>query len=206
MEPEPLGQVMNLYLYLNEHWHAHTWVKGGRIPIKPASTYKSLERKGIFTPDENLIHDSSVDLLSLKPLLRFENVRKLTMTNNRKDGALMPDVHNASIYEEDGLILSFCHKLSDDIARRMKKKSCVKIKDINALKRCIDRAVGVRATAKNCRYTEDHQRNHFLKSKDDSWQSEFRMFWNLRSEVRVTIPPGLAEYVCDWGSVVVADT
>lgn len=192
---------MSLYLYLNEHWHAETWVNGGAIPINPASTYRCMEREGIFTPDENLIHKAEVDLMSLSPFLSIApgaQVRGLTMTNNYMNGVRMPDIRDAHYYLDDGLILSFSHRLTGVLARKMKKKACVKILDMEQLKSHLDQQLGVKSDAKLCEYTTSHERNHFLKSELDSWQAEFRLFWPITKKVEVNVVKGTAELVCVW--------
>lgn len=189
---------MQVYLYLNEVSHADTWVNGGKIPIKPASSYKSQARKGVMTPDENLIYKSEVELSKLSPFISIDDgaqIQGLTCIGNTIDGIPLPDIVDAQRYEEDGLILSFSQRLSLTVARRMAKVACVKVKDIFALKTVIDEQIGYPSKSGLCNYTYDHQRNHFLKSYKDSWQDEFRLFWPVMSEVWVTIPAGLAEYV-----------
>jgi hypothetical protein len=192
---------MSLYLYLNEHWHADTWVGGGMIPISPASTYKSLDRSGIYTPDENLIHKSDVDLKSFGRAIHIDpgaDIRELTMRGARIGGVLIPDIIDADYYEDDGLILSFCRRFKKPIARRMKKKACVKILDIGRLKSEIDEQLGAISLAAYCQYTHDHQRNHFLKSNLDRWQEEFRLFWPITEKVDVQISAGTAELMRKW--------
>ncbi|HFL2185762.1 TPA: hypothetical protein ACG3DQ_000740 [Pseudomonas putida] len=190
---------MSLYLYLNEAWHAETWVNGGKVPINPASFYRSVEREGIYTPDENLIHKSEYDLTKLQQMagIVLSNVKDFNMTGCTGYEPL-PDICNADYYEEDGLILSFSSRLSDEIAFKMKKKTCVRIISINSLKNCIDAQLGVVGQAKYCSYTSDHQRNHFLKSELDSWQAEYRLFWPLANKVEVDIPKGTAVLERSW--------
>lgn len=191
---------MSLYLYLNEHWHADSWVNGGPIPINPASTYKSLERSGIFTPDENLIHKSEVDLFSLSPIFEFSDggVRGLSVIDCTQYGDPLPNIYKADLCEDDGLILSFSSRLSRIVARKMGKKACVKIIDIQVLKCAIDEQLGVSSESDYCQYTSGHERNHFLKSELDSWQAEFRLFWPIAKKVEVVLPPGIAELICSW--------
>lgn len=192
---------MSFYLYLNEHWHADTWVNGGLIPINPASTYRSMEREGIFTPDENLIHKAEVDLMSLSPFLSIEpgaQIRGLTMTNNYMNGVRMPDITDAQYYLDDGLILSFSTRLTRVLAKKMKKKACVRILNMDQLRSSLDKQLGVKSKGELCRYTASHERNHFLKSELDSWQAEFRLFWPITKRVEVSVPCGTAELICTW--------
>ena len=192
---------MGLYLYLNEHWHAEAWVNGGIIPINPASTYWSKERAGIFTPDENLIHRSPIDLMAPNPLFRLApgaQVKDLNMYGNYVNGVRQTDVFNAAYYQEDGLILSFSYRLTKTLARKMNKKACVKIVNVNLLKTHLDEIIGVTSKAGPCAYTKDHQRHHFLKSDLDEWQAEYRLFWPVENKVEVSVPPGTAELICAW--------
>lgn len=178
-------------------WH-ETWVKGGEIPIRLASAYLNNERSGIMTPDENLIHDSNVDIRSLSPAIHMENVKGINMTNVVINGVRIPDINNASYYREDGLILSFCNRESEAIARELGKQCCVRVSKLKELRKCIDAQVGVKGIMGPCEYTEDHQRNHFLKSVEDSWQEEYRMFWRYPNDTKVVIPSGHAKLVATY--------
>ncbi|EJM15493.1 hypothetical protein PMI22_04225 [Pseudomonas sp. GM21] len=192
---------MSLYLYLNEHWHADTWVNGGVIPINPASFYRRAERGGIFTPDENLIHRSPIDLMAPNPIFRIGpggQIRSLYAIDNYVDGVRQTDLINAAYYQEDGLILSFSYRLTGILARKMKKKACVKILNIDSLKEHLDQQIGVKSEAGPCRYNEGHQRHHFLKSHLDMWQAEYRLFWPSSNKVEVSVQPGTAELICTW--------
>lgn len=186
---------MEKYLYLTHVAWSEAWINGGEIPISVASTYLSDEREGIFTPDENLIHDSTTDLKSLSPLVHLEQVKGFTMIGCTVGGRKIPDIVNASYYTEDGLILSFCNEFSPDIAHRMGKKCCVKIFDIDSLIRIIDKQLSRKGQSGDCNYTFNHQRNHFLKSNKDSWQKEYRLFWEGTKSQNVTLPAGMAELV-----------
>jgi hypothetical protein len=189
------------YLYLSEVEWSNAWINGGEIPISLASTYINKERDGILTPDENLIHESPVNLKGLSPFLHFAegaSIRHLTITNSRFNGVRIPDIVNAGYYVEDGLILSFCNSLSGEVAKKLKKKACVKITNIEKLRKSIDRQLGFKGIMKECEYTNGHQRNHFLKSVEDSWQDEYRIFWKYPTNKVVKIPSGLAEFVCEF--------
>ncbi|MDZ5634494.1 hypothetical protein [Janthinobacterium sp. GMG1] len=197
-----LGQGIKLdsndvvrYVYLNELWHANAWIEGGRIPIGMASSYISDVRDGTFTPDENLIHNSPIALdgPELHGVFKGE-IRGLTMLGCTNNGKKILDLHEVDRYVEDGAILSFCKKFDVELGRRFKGKViCLKIKDIRDLFQAIDDQLPVIGRLEDCLYTEDHQRNHFLKSIDDSWQEETRMFWKIAEKVEVELPPGLAE-------------
>lgn len=125
-------------------------------------------------------------------------IRDLTVTGFNYNGVLLPDIHNASYYEEDGLILSFSYRLTGILARKMKKKACVKILDMDLLKAHLDQQIGVKSEAGPCSYTDGHQRNHFLKSDLDIWQAEYRLFWPADKKVEVSVEPRTAELICTW--------
>ncbi|WP_413525340.1 hypothetical protein [Photobacterium phosphoreum] len=192
---------MEKYLYLTEVEWAHAWINGGYIPISLASSYLSDTRDGIYTPDENLIHDSPIDLKSLSPLLHIADnaqVKGLTIINNTVDGIKIPDFVNASYFNEDGLILSLCNEFSPEIATKMRKKCCVKIINIEKLRRVIDKQLGCKGRMDDCIYTDNHERNHFLKSIEDHWQNEYRLFWYFLKNKWVKLPAGMAEFVCEF--------
>ena len=96
---------------------------------------------------------------------------------------------------EDGLILSFCNHFKIETANCFQKKACVRIINIEKTRKKIDKQLGCKGIMKNCEYTDDHQRNHFLKSVEDSWQDEFRIFWRTNQEKLVRIPCGTAELI-----------
>lgn len=186
------------YLYLTKQEWAEAWINGGEIPISLASTYLHDKREGVLTPDENLIHDSSVDLKSLSPFVHFAEdaqVKNFTMTGCRMNGKAIPNIKNANYYKEDGIILSFCNTLSESVATKLGKECCVKITNFKELKNMIDDQIGVKGIMRDCEYTADHRRNHFLKSTEDKWQQEFRMFWPFDHKVLVTIPKGHGKLV-----------
>ncbi|MGE0497725.1 MAG: hypothetical protein AB7I35_15555 [Ramlibacter sp.] len=186
---------MPKYLYLARIEWAETWIGGGPIPISLASTYRSIERGGTQTPDENLIHNSPVDIASLRHSgFRFENVRGLTFVGNISNGRMLPSFYNADYYMDDGLILSFSNVCNAEVCKRLGKVICVELLDVERLKAHLDNELGVVGTAKDCRYTADHQRNHFLKSIEDEWQQEFRLFWPIKESRTVVLPHGFARH------------
>jgi len=189
---------MHKYLYLTNAEWIQPWVNGGRIPIVLASTYLGKKRDGIYTPDENRIHESPIDIANLKPILDVgENVsiKSFTMTNCTVNGQPLPDIIDAKYYIEDGLVLSFCNRKSGSIARRLGKRACVKIFNIYKLKECIDEQLGVDSVMGECMYTADHRRNHFLKSVEDGWQDEYRLFWPLSEPRWVKLRRGFGKSV-----------
>ena len=187
---------MEKYLYLTQPEWTKAWIDGGAVPINLASTYLSVSREGVMTPDENLIHDSVVSIPSLRQYgFHFEGVKNLTMTDCHSNGTRLPNLNNASYYSEDGLILSFCNHFDISTAEKFGKKACVKILNIDKTRRNIDIQLGCKGTMNVCEYTKDHQRNHFLKSIEDQWQDEFRMFWKITTMKWVKVPAGTAELV-----------
>ncbi|WP_333709703.1 hypothetical protein [Malikia spinosa] len=189
-------EKMEVFLYLTEPTWVKSWIEGGEIPISPASSYLSNLREGIMTPDENLIHESAMPIPSLKQHgYHFENIKNLTFTGNYSNGVRLPDLINANYYTEDGLILSFCNHFNTSTAGRLGKKACIKILNIEKTRRKIDKQLGCKGIMKACEYTSDHQRNHFLKSKEDEWQDEFRIFWKTQKPKWVKIPQSTAEIV-----------
>jgi hypothetical protein len=188
---------LHKYLYLTKYEWTRAWIAGGKVPIALASSYLSLNRSGIYTPDETRIHDSPHDVTKI-PGVRIgpdANIKNLTVTNNYFNGYRAPDIVNAKYYKEDGLILSFCHTRSRAIAKRLGKVACVKVLDMHALKLSLDEQLQVEGLMDSCRYTDDHQRNHFLKSTEDAWQEEFRLFWPHTTPLLVDIRPKTARFV-----------
>lgn len=182
---------MEKYLYLTKKEWQQSWVHGGGIPINLASTYLRQERGGIYTPDETLVHKSPIDIRSFAPAIVISGP-DITVTDNTYNGMKLPEVRNAAYYREDGIILSFCNVARREISERMGKACCVKILDVFALKEVIDAQLGIEGIVGPCQYTKDHQRNHFLKSIEDVWQQEYRMFWRARESKQVTLPAGIA--------------
>ena len=108
---------MEKYLYLTKKEWEMNWLNGGEIPISLASHYISSERSGIMTPDENRIHESTVDLTKLQ-LFKFSDnasIPNFTIRNMEVDGVKVPDIIDARYELDDGLILSFCNEKSKDI-------------------------------------------------------------------------------------------
>lgn len=195
---------MDLYVYLNEMSHVDAWTVGGEIPISPASTYFSAERKGTSTPDENLTYKSNIDARKHGFNLQASGGGMITGIHRvgaRDNMGPLPDIHVHEYSDSDGLVLCFCAVLDAEVATKFEnKKACVKIKDIEALKRSIDVQVGFVSKSDWCRYTNDHNRDPFLKSDEDSWQQEYRLFWprNDAKRVWVLLPPGVGELVATY--------
>ncbi|MGS5088590.1 hypothetical protein ACVC7V_19085 [Hydrogenophaga sp. A37] len=187
------------YVYLQEEWMIKTWTDGGKLPIKPSSTYKSEERAQQMTPDENLILNSNISLQDASRAgCDFEgNISLVSFERNRySSGKPVPDIYIRELRHENGLVLCFANSFSNAIAARFNRKFCVRIDNIEALKTTIDKQLGAQGISSDCNYTIDHNRSHFLKHIDDAWQDEFRIFWpTLKEERTVEIPPGSASAV-----------
>lgn len=185
--------VMTVYLYLTKPEWTVPWTQGGTIPISLASAYRSTKRRGIFTPDENLINDLHGDLSAFSPLIEsIPNFKDCAFVNNTANG---PIALLGSRYFDDGLVLSFCVERSWMICRKLGKTCCVKIHDVESLKLLVDEQLGEIGISARCQYTDTHQRNHFLKSTADSWQMEHRLFWAAREPAEVLLPPGIGTLV-----------
>jgi hypothetical protein len=188
---------MEKYLYLTEVEWSKAWISGGNVPVSLASSYLSDERSGTLTPDENMIYESNVPVSSL---LKYgiaigkgcSNIRVINPTFNGKKHI---DIHIEEYRSEDGLILSFCNSFSKDIALKLGKKCCVKVNDMELLRKKIDKQIGCKGKMGSCEYTTTHRRNHFLKSVEDSWQEEYRIFWKYPKDKVVVIPSGIAELI-----------
>ncbi|MGF6116713.1 hypothetical protein ABIE30_000619 [Janthinobacterium lividum] len=194
----PKRRSLQKYLYLTKPEWQHAWIHGGEIPITAASSYLSDVREGTMTPDENLIHESTFDLHQLPDFIFGKNPQirgGVTFKGCTVNGVPIPDFVNARRFHEDGAILSFCDNMDAEIMRRFGKTCCVRILDVHRLKAVIDEQVGLISKMGPCKYTIDHQRNHFLKSSKDSWQQEYRIFWKDTSTRNVTLPPGISEAV-----------
>ncbi|HCR1052135.1 hypothetical protein LRN34_23835, partial [Enterobacter kobei] len=162
-----------------------------------SSTYRKPFRDGIYTPDENLIDTSTVDVKKFgEAVIVGEHMHDCTISVTFDD-KVIADKEYVNRYIEDGLVLCFANRRSNFIAKKLKKEYCVKIKNAHILKDIIDEQVGVKGLAGNCSYTQTHERNHFLKSFDDIWQNEYRIFWNgvTQKEFDIELPPNIAELV-----------
>ena len=198
--------MKGLRLYLNDPAHCDAWVNGGRVPINPASTYLSNVRKGTRTPDENRqfrykgIPEALVNPnMGWVPFTVGDNtsarVSDVTIvTSERFDYIEQAELHSRI---EDGLILSFSRERVPQW-REEGKRACVRIVNFYKLLASANRGLRQTCVHKGIDYTEKAERNHFLKSDEDQWQCEYRMFWKRRDPVEtwIHIPPGIAE-ICD---------
>lgn len=180
-----------VYIYLGQKGHVENWVKGGRIPLRLASSYRSKERFAGKTPDENVTYTAT------HPETLFQNLVELGyfMTdvgfeNVWIDEKHYPRIHIAERSYSDGPVLCTSRILSNYIAYRFeKRKFCVRVDDFPSLKAHIDGQLGAGEIG-NCEYTAGHNRSPFLKSIWDAWQFERRALWQGNAEVWVDIPRG----------------
>jgi hypothetical protein len=185
--------ILRKYLYLTKVEWANTWVYGGVIPISLASNYLSQNRVGKLTPDENLIYQSQISVHELrKNGLDIRECKNLHFKNCSFGGLDIEELH-VNYYTEDGIILSFSNLCSMSICKGLEKMVCVSINNMLSLKICIDEQLDSIGKMAHCMYTNDHLRTHFLKSAEDSWQDEYRMFWPINQEKWVQIPKGTAK-------------
>lgn len=185
---------MEKYLYLTQHSWVTSWVEGGEVPLVVSSTYLSQERSGTLTPDENLIESST------HPQSIFGSSASVTGRDNFigtfvRNGEVVANNIMINHYVEDGLVLCLANSCRDDIARGLGKLACVKIHDVNELKATLDEQVGSASIMGPCKYTTSYHRNHFLKSVEDEWQDEFRLFWKGIGSRTVIIPKGIGVQV-----------
>jgi hypothetical protein len=188
-----------MYLYLKEESHVANWLSGEKIPLKTASTYNKDERNGVYTPDENKIIKIDGDIIKpgiqnamdnairtggegIKTTINFDgNV----IINNEVIGG---NIKYSRKYE-DGIILCVSTILSKDLANRFNKQFVIEIKSLNKVIESFNEQLGVEGISGKCNYTSGDERNHFLKHVDDSWQSEYRVFWpDINYETWVKVP------------------
>jgi hypothetical protein len=189
---------MEKYLYLTKLEWVDAWINEGEIPINLASIYLSNTRDGTSTPDENLIHQSVVPIPYYKQHgISIENCKNVTISNFRSNGIKLPSVKNAKYYLEDGGILSLCNTFDVSIAKKLGKSACIKILDVETIRKSFGKQLGCKAVMGECQYTTDHQRGQFLKSVEDSWQNEYRIFFPTTKLKSVRVPARVAEFVSE---------
>ncbi len=194
---------MVVFAYLASAAHVRTWVSGGSLPLALASKYKADERRGAFTPDENLIHHATHDAIPVMREFGIDPHQGMKVTNSLFFGVTAGLVKVQQVAIEDGLVLCFSKTLSSAVAGRFYRNFCVRVDDVLALKGIIDSQLRSVGEAKLCNYVKDHTRDHFIKSDKDAWQDEFRLFWSeIKGESSVVLPPGIAtEVVLDHREV-----
>ncbi|HEI8943222.1 hypothetical protein [Citrobacter freundii] len=184
---------MKKYLYLSEHWMAENWVNGGVVPLFAASKYRKQDRIEIYTPDENLIDNSTHPVESFRKFgIYIDDTSTIILDNSTIGGKLYPGQVRLERRVEDALVLCMANRLSNYIAKGLKKVACVEIQDVFLLKSALDEQIGTVGIMGPCQYTSGHNRNHFLKSDLDGWQDEFRIIWPGIDSTDVTVPAGNA--------------
>jgi hypothetical protein len=191
---------MKLYRYLTKLEYAQVYINGGEIPIFPARSYLADERSGIFTPDEvlqqNLVNAPIEAIHALGKISGYARIKFTNCSMTFADSNFTNVHYNRN--EEDSLILCFATKLDKKLAEKLEKCICVEILNIDLLISEITKQLGVQPESGHCAYTEFDDRNHFLKSIEDSWQEEYRIVWKgLKDKVVVSIPSGIGKDVTD---------
>ena len=188
-----------MYLYLERQEYVETWLNGGEIPLYMASKYKSSDRKGVNTPDEVIQRQSEgmFDQKNFNKIINLENAKgkiKIKIGLVQLGNEIIGE--NISINQNFEDVLLFCvsTELSNLISRKLNKPYCVEIIDFQKLKSIMDKQIGIIGNNDICRYTKENNRNHFLKSKEDVWQKEYRIIWkNIKGEKSITIPSGICK-------------
>lgn len=187
------------YLYLEKNEYAKTWVEGGTVPLSLASSYRSSERSGIMTPDENVtIEFFGMPYNDFKKVVNVEGDSRnlnITLSNCNIQGK---HVNKAEYHQDykDGYVLCFSNIKSKEIAKKLNKKCCVRIVDVGELCDYISDQIKIKGEHRSCEYTSEVNRNVFLKGSEDEWQKEYRIFWESSSKesISVVLPPKFAEY------------
>lgn len=196
------------YLYLTRESWVGAWVNGGEIPINPASAYLSDVREGTRTPDEAYQQTSSgvpdwvlSDSDGPCPIKVMPGAGSIMLKNVSIDWGPGKVAHVAqgiaSSRFEDGLILSLALSLDSQLAKKLGKEACVQIRCMACLIETLDQQIGTKCKWGKVRYRDGFARNHFLKSKADEWQQEYRLLW-LTPDVSprtVVLPPNMATRV-----------
>lgn len=183
-----------LYLYLNESAYVATWVSGGSAPLNLASTYRSIEREGVFTPDEvqqYLVRGMAEE--DFAGIAKFDGCKNVHFIDCTVDGK---EIEHGSIskYEEDALLLCLSYTASDALMSKLGKAACVEITNFDALLTSLNEQLGIDAEFGPITYTEGSDRDHFTKSAADRWQDEYRLAWIAEENQPqiVQIPRGVA--------------
>ena len=193
-----------LYLYLNELGHADAWTNGGEIPISLASSYLSDTRSATKTPDELL--QRKVEGLDPKSRPYFSKMYDFgpAATHCLFEGNVYHDELGTHVIEgwltshqEDSLIVCLSRARARITALRLGKVACIKIANVDRLRLVLEEQTGRGWSAGIMKYTSGPDRSHLLKSLEDSWQHEFRLFSQGSSKTPcwVRLPPGIGELI-----------
>jgi hypothetical protein len=183
------------FLYLTRSEWVTTWTVGGEVPLQVASAYRGSERQGTSTPDE-VIHRELHGMAERD----FEKLVKvgpnatafITIGQAVIDGRVRGQDVSFVQKQIDGLILCLSNSYSREILTRLQKTACVEIPDWQRLLASINDQLGVTGFGNKVEYTISSDRNHFLKSVEDAWQDEFRLFWPLTAAATVKIDANMA--------------
>lgn len=189
---------MKLYRYLIKAEHADAYINGGEIPLFPAGSYLSEERKGIFTPDEVLQQSlTNAPIEAINALGQISGDASITISGcNITIGNNTFKNVNYFRGTEDSLVLCFATKLDRNLAEKFGKTVCVEILEVELLIFEISKQLGIQPESGHCTYTDKADRNHFLKSTEDSWQEEYRIVWKgMKEKIVVKIPAGTGKDV-----------
>lgn len=201
---------MNLYIYLSSPEFVKNWVEGGELPLKDVNYYLAQERKAEKTLDEGRFIDFDKDkdysevnsLLNSFIKIQDSSIEEFQGNISIKNFTIVDKKRNIhqqlNKYEKrniKGLVLCMSTKKCKKIAGRFDRKYCVQITDFPKLKKSFDEQLGCIGISNKCKYTSKAFRNHFLKSKHDSWQSEFRVIWDDLDPANVIIPRGIAKEI-----------
>ena len=190
----------SLYLYLSRPEFVDEWLNGGVVPFFPARKYLSDERKGILTPDEILQEDwEGLDREQLAKVgFGFETgyVQDVQIIDCAHGGRGIPNSRVDS-YFEDAALFCCSRFLSRELMERFEKRAVVEIVDINTLINQIEDTVRKPCRFGYVKYTNTKKRSHFLKSREDRWQREYRIVipWTEQSPVTVKVPAGIANII-----------
>ena len=183
------------YLYLTKAEYADAWVHGGRVPLGRASNYKRIERGEVYTPAEGV--NQAGRNLSAEDA---EELRRVIQgPAHIYAGVLLggdrPRTDVQLRYENwDGILLCLSNSESRAICRRLGKKACVRIAEPERILRQISEQLGTLGQIAACVYTEEPVLDVFTKPSLDSWQDEFRMYWDTHvDDVEVEIPAGTGQ-------------
>ena len=187
----PEGPV---YLYLSKLEWSDPWIKGGVIPLYPASKYLSSTREGTQTPDEMLQYrwDGAAQS-GISNHFHIEGpCQDIQFINCSIDGIKFPDTR-VDNYTEDTYVFCVSTKYSIEIQNKLNKFCCVEIKNISFLIDIFSDQSGINIYYGPIKYTKSSERSHFMKSLKDQWMYEYRIVIpGVESEsIEFILPPGV---------------
>lgn len=208
---QPLPYDGPLYIYLGSKDFVRAWVEGGKVPINPASKFKSLDRAGTQTPDEMvniLTKVTSREAYELFCQVMGHDPRAPTRTDmhnmqlETQDGQIFRLSGSVTRFEQESYIscmstIGTKKKLEEWASTPTPKVACVELLKREELANIVSAALGVPTYEGQLGYTAGDQRGHFMKSVEDSWQCEYRMAWlkDGSRPITVELPAGMAREV-----------